>query len=62
MEMDMYVSMGHIHTSPMYKGEIKIEVHLLPEKNARSIDRATEWLSQNNIQPTIPSTLNARSI
>lgn len=43
MEMDMYVFMGYIYIFFMYKGEIKIEVYFLLEKNVRSIDRVIEW-------------------
>lgn len=46
----------------IYKKEIRVDVYLLPEKNARNIDRVAEWHSENNIQPTIPSALDARSI
>lgn len=46
----------------MYKRKIKVDIYLLPEKNARNIDRVAEWHSKNNIHPTVPSALRARSI
>ena len=38
----------------MYKKEIKVDVYLLQEKNARNIDRVEEMaFKKNNIQPAI---------
>ena len=37
----------------MYKKEIKVDVYLLQEKNARNIDRVEEMAFQKQIQPSI---------